>query len=60
MILTTERLDLREIKASDWQAIFAYQSDPHYRRYYPWSQDLQADVQRGAFGDSYGPTETFL
>lgn len=45
MLLTTDRLLLREIEEGDWQAIFAYQSDPRYRRYDPWIQDLQADVQ---------------
>ncbi len=46
MILTTERLLLREVEENDWQPVFAYQSDPCYRRYAPWIQDLRQDVQR--------------
>jgi RimJ/RimL family protein N-acetyltransferase len=45
MILTTDRLLLREIEEGDWRSVFAYQSDPRYRRYSPCMQDLQADVQ---------------
>lgn len=53
MIVKTGRLLLREIEASDWQAVCAYQSDPRYRRYYPWIPDVREDVQRlvGAFID---------
>jgi ribosomal-protein-alanine N-acetyltransferase len=50
MILTTERLLLREFVADDWQEGLAYQSDSRYLRYYPWTQrtaeDVQAFVQR--------------
>jgi hypothetical protein len=42
MILTTARLLLREIVESDWQAVFAYQSDPRYRRHYPCILDIRA------------------
>ena len=45
MILTTDRLLLREIEEGDWCAIYTYQSDPRYRRYYPWIPDVQKDVQ---------------
>jgi RimJ/RimL family protein N-acetyltransferase len=38
MILTTERLILREFSESDWAAILAYQSDPLYLRYYEWTE----------------------
>ena len=31
MILTTERLLLREFTENDWHTVFAYQSDPRYR-----------------------------
>jgi RimJ/RimL family protein N-acetyltransferase len=50
MILTTDRLRLREYISDDWHAVLAYQSDPRYLRYYPWTQrtaeDVQAFVQR--------------
>lgn len=38
MILTTERLVLREFVESDWQAVLAYQSNPLYLRYYEWTE----------------------
>jgi len=34
MILTTERLVLRDFMESDWEAVLAYQQDPLYFRYY--------------------------
>lgn len=37
MILTTERLVLREFVVEDLPAILAYQSDPRYLRYYEWT-----------------------
>jgi [ribosomal protein S5]-alanine N-acetyltransferase len=50
MILTTKRLVLREFEKEDWQAVLAYQSNPLYLRYYPWThrteQDAQAMVQQ--------------
>ena len=46
MILTTDRLLLREIEASDWEAVCDYQVDPRYRRYYPWIPDVREEVQR--------------
>lgn len=49
MKITTPRLVLREFRASDWQAVLAYQSDPRYLRYYPWldrePEEVQAFVQ---------------
>lgn len=36
--LTTARLILREFEAGDWSAVLAYQSDPHYLRYYAWTE----------------------
>lgn len=44
MLLITERLLLREFTANDWHAIFAYQSDPRYLRYSPWTQRQREDV----------------
>jgi RimJ/RimL family protein N-acetyltransferase len=38
MILTTERLVLRDFIESDWPAVLAYQSDPLYLRYYDWTE----------------------
>jgi RimJ/RimL family protein N-acetyltransferase len=46
MILTTERLRLREVEDDDWQVVFAYQSDPRYQRFESLKYDLQKDVQR--------------
>jgi ribosomal-protein-alanine N-acetyltransferase len=34
VILRTERLVLREFTAEDWPAVFAYQNDPRYLRFY--------------------------
>ncbi len=45
MILTTERLILREFKESDWPAILAYQSNPLYLRYYEWTERTPGGVQ---------------
>jgi ribosomal-protein-alanine N-acetyltransferase len=50
MILDTDRLLLREFVTDDWHAVLAYQSDPRYLRYYPWTErtaeEVQAFVQR--------------
>ena len=45
MELTTERLILRECKESDWPDVLAYQSDPHYLRYYEWTERTAEAVQ---------------
>ena len=45
MILTTKRLLLREFEEEDWQAVLAYQSDPRYLRYYPWTHRSEQDVR---------------
>ncbi len=45
MELTTERLILREYKASDWPDVLAYQSDPRYLRYYEWTERTPEAVQ---------------
>lgn len=45
MILTTRRLVLREFEEEDWQAVLAYQSDPRYLRYYPWTQRTEQDAR---------------
>src|SRR5215510_9233814 len=46
MILTTERLLLREFTENDWHTVFAYQSDPRYLRSAPWTHRLPEDVAR--------------
>ncbi len=45
MILTTERLLLREFEESDWPAVFAYQSGAGYLRYNPWTYRSELDVR---------------
>jgi ribosomal-protein-alanine N-acetyltransferase len=45
MILTTERLILREFSASDWPAVLAYQSNPLYLRYYEWTARTPQEVR---------------
>ncbi len=44
MILTTDRLLLREFEEDDWQPLLAYQSDPLYLRYNPWTYRTKEDV----------------
>jgi [ribosomal protein S5]-alanine N-acetyltransferase len=38
MELITERLVLREFRYEDWPAVLAYQSEPLYLRYTPWTE----------------------
>jgi RimJ/RimL family protein N-acetyltransferase len=38
MILTTERLVLREFIEEDWSAVLAFQQNPLYLRYYEWTE----------------------
>ena len=45
MQLETERLILREFIIDDWTAVLAYQSDPLYLRYYPWSDRTLGNVR---------------
>lgn len=45
MVLTTARLVLREFEETDWAALFAYQSDPRYLRYYPVTIRMEADTR---------------
>lgn len=46
MQLTTPRLQLREFEEADWEAVLAYQSDPRYLRYYPWTERTEPDVRQ--------------
>jgi len=45
MLITTDRLTLREFVADDWLAVLAYQSNPHYLRYYAWTERTPTAVQ---------------
>jgi len=45
MILTTERLVLREFVEGDWAAVLAYQQNPLYLRYYEWSERTPEDAR---------------
>ncbi|MEH2073601.1 MAG: GNAT family N-acetyltransferase [Nostoc sp.] len=44
MILETHRLLMRDFVEADWQAVFAYQSDPLYLRYSYWMHRTEKDV----------------
>ncbi|HEX2208361.1 MAG TPA: GNAT family N-acetyltransferase [Longimicrobium sp.] len=45
MILRTERLVLREFTATDWPAVFAYENDPRYLRFYERDQVTERQCQ---------------
>jgi ribosomal-protein-alanine N-acetyltransferase len=45
MQLSTKRLLLRDFTEDDWPAVLAYQSDPRYLRFYPWTRRTAEDVQ---------------
>ena len=45
MDIRTKRLLLRELTPDDWPVIFAYQNEPLYLRYYPWTERPEADVR---------------
>ncbi len=45
MRITTDRLVLREFVTDDWPVVLAYQSDPRYLRFYPWTERTEADVR---------------
>lgn len=45
MILTTERLRLRDFVESDWEAVLAYQQDPLYLRYNEWTSRTETEVR---------------
>ncbi len=51
MELLTERLRLRELRAADWPAVLAYQSQPDYLRFYHWTERSPEAVQ--AFLDMF-------
>lgn len=45
MQVITERLRLREFASDDWPDVLAYQKDPRYLRFYPWSHRTPSDAQ---------------
>ena len=45
MILRTERLVLREFTADDWPAVFAYENDPRYLRFYERDEVTERQCQ---------------
>jgi RimJ/RimL family protein N-acetyltransferase len=45
VILTTERLILREVQLADWPVVLNYQQQPDYLRYYPWRYRTPQAVQ---------------
>ena len=45
MILTTERLVLREFVEDDWVAVLGYQQNPLYLRYYEWTDRSPGDAR---------------
>lgn len=45
MILTTDRLILRDFLENDWEALFAYQQDPLYLRFNEWASRTPEDVR---------------
>ncbi len=45
MLRPTDRLLLREFVDGDWEAVHAYQSDPRYLRFNPWTERSERDVR---------------
>jgi RimJ/RimL family protein N-acetyltransferase len=45
MILTTERLTLRDFVENDWEVVLAYQQDPLYLRYNEWTSRTAEEVR---------------
>lgn len=45
MLLTTKRLILREFEEQDWRTVLAYQNDPHYLRFTPWTYRTEMDAR---------------
>jgi len=45
MKLETERLILRELKESDWQAVYEYASDPEVVRYMQWTTKTKEETK---------------
>ena len=45
MHITTQRLALRDFTIEDWSDVLAYQSDPRYLRFYPWTGRTEEEVR---------------
>ena len=45
MEIETKRLHLREIKFNDWPQVLAYQSDPRYHKFYPFTDRTPNEAQ---------------
>lgn len=45
MEIETERLILREFVQDNWREVLAYQSDPRYLEYYPWTERIAGEVK---------------
>jgi [ribosomal protein S5]-alanine N-acetyltransferase len=45
VLIRTQRLALREYTPDDWPTLLAYQSDPRYLRYYPWTERSAVTVR---------------
>ena len=45
MRIATTRLVLREFETNDWPAVLAYQHDPRYLQFYPWTDRTEAEVR---------------
>lgn len=45
MRIATERLALRDFTDADWPVVLAYQLDPRYLRYYPWTDRTESEVR---------------
>ncbi len=45
MRIATERLVLRDYVIDDWPDVLAYQRDPRYFRFYPWTGRAEAGVR---------------
>lgn len=46
MQLGTPRLVLRDFEEDDWSAVLAYQKDPLYMKFTPWTERTEADVRQ--------------
>jgi len=45
MRIVTARLVLREFETDDWPTVLAYQRNPCYLRFYPWTDRTEAEVR---------------
>lgn len=46
LLITTDRLILRDFIESDWEAVLAYQQDPLYLRYNEWTSRTDEEVRQ--------------